>query len=115
MSEKEKLPVGSPHLRVMLIDNDSNRIPEVLGITEEREEELDAIIKKYVEDKGTITDSIEAISRYVKHANEFAYCMFHVGANVGRSVTLRDTIKGDLSSLLDRLSRGGDDSPKSED
>ena len=101
MSETVTTPVvvGNPHLRIILVDDESTKIPVVLGISPEREEELDHFIKKCFEEEDTITDTFAAISKGVKHANELAYCIFHVGANVGRQKALHDKLGGLLSGL----------------
>ena len=94
---------GNPNLRVIIVDDESDKIPQTLGITEAREKELDILIKQYVEDTNTITDLMVEISRIVRHANELAYCVFHIGAYVGRAAAM----KKELSSLLEQMQRGG--------
>lgn len=101
MSETVTTPVvvGNPHLRIILVDDESTKIPEVLGISPQREEELDYLIKTSFEEEDTLTDTFAAISKGVKHANELAYCIFHVGANIGRQKAIHDNLGGLLSGL----------------
>ena len=107
-----KSAVGNPHLRVILVDDESTKITEVLGITPEREKELDDLIKEKFEQEDTITDTMSEISKYLKHANELAYCMFHIGAHIGRSKAM----EGGVHGLLERLRKGmSGDSSTSED
>ena len=77
--------VGNPHVRVIIVDDESSQIPEVLGISKEREEVLDQLIKDTWPAYKTITDVIANMSKHLKHANELAYCVFHVGAHMGAS------------------------------
>lgn len=101
MSETVTAPtvVGNPHLRVIVVDDESTKIPEVLGISPEREQELDYLIKTCFEEEDTLTDTFAAISKGVKHANELAYCIFHVGANIGRQKAIQDNLGGLLNGL----------------
>lgn len=79
-----KSAVGNPHLRVIIIDDESERIPDVLGITPEREKEIDKILSNGFEKCDTITDVLACVSKSCKHANELAYAVFHVGAFMGK-------------------------------
>lgn len=101
MSETVSTPIvkGNPNLRVILIDTEAKKIPEVLGISPERELELDEIVKKSYQDHDTITDTMEAASRNLLHANEFSYVMFHLGAHVGRAKAMQDNLGGLLGAL----------------
>ena len=91
---------GNPHVRIIIVDDESDKIPRVLGISEEREIELDELIKVIHNDSETITDSMANISKVLKHANELAYCIFHLGAHVGRAHTLKESIHTHLGSIL---------------
>lgn len=104
MSESAEVKAGGMNasLRVIVIDDESTNIARVLGITEEREDQLEEIIKKvyHVED-STITDNLVDISKHCKHANELAFCCFHIGANVGKNRALNKiSEEGGLSSML---------------
>lgn len=91
MSKSAEVKAGGMNasLRVIVIDDESTTIARVLGISEEREDELEEIIKEiyHVED-STITDNFVEISKHCKHANELAFCCFHVGAHTGKNRTL---------------------------
>lgn len=73
--------VVNPHLRVLILDEETSSIPRTLGISEEREKELDELIKDSLLNDETYTDSFVTISKKVRHANEFAYCIFHAGSH----------------------------------
>jgi hypothetical protein len=105
----------NPHLRVLILDDETDSLPRTLGITEEREKELDELTKTAYKDHKTFTDSFVDISKNVRHANEFAYCIFHMGSFCGRGRALSEL--GDLSKLLDLAgrSKSSDDSEDSED
>ena len=64
--------VVNPHLRVLILDEETTSIPRTLGITEEREKELDELIKDSLLNDETYTDSFVTISKNVRHANELS-------------------------------------------
>ena len=104
MSENVDVPVkGNPNLRVFILDDDTNIMHTCLGITEERSDELIKIVQNSFEDSDTHTNAFVEISKSSKHANEFAYMLFHYGAFVGQ-----DRFKNELlnSNLLDTLKKG---------
>ena len=105
---KPSLPNYAGMLRVVIIDDESDRIPEVLGLDPEREKELDELTELCMKNCKTITDTIAEISKSIKHANELAYCVFHVGANVGRSKTEAEQLGG-LLGLLGKLKGQNDE------
>lgn len=107
-----KPALGNPHMLVILVDDTSTKIPAVLGITPEREEELDILTKEKFESENTITDTMAELSKYLKHANELAYCMFHIGANVGRSKAMDSRLAGLLGKLREEF--GINDGPTEE-
>lgn len=90
---------GNPNLRIIIVDDESTKIPETLGITPERENELDEMTKKAHNDFDTITDSMVEISKNVRHANELAYCIFHIGANIGRAKAVNEELAKILSEF----------------
>jgi hypothetical protein len=95
MSEDvQEVVKGNPHLRVILVDDELETIPAVLGISSEREKELDELVKKIHNESQTITDTFVEISKRMKHANELAYCLFHVGAHIGRAYSLKEELMG---------------------
>lgn len=51
-----------------------------LGITAERESELDKLMDKYHAETTTYPDAIAAVSLHLENANELAYSAFHLGA-----------------------------------
>jgi len=107
----------NPHLRVLILDDETESLPRTLGITEEREKELDVLTKKSFEDYNTFTDTFAEISKNVRHANELVYCIFHVGSIAGRGKTLQ-MLDGGIGKLLggsSRRSKRSEDSEDSED
>lgn len=105
---KPSLPNYPGLLRVVIIDDESDRIPEVLGLDPEREKELDELTEFCMRNCKTITDTIAEISKSVNHANELAYCVFHVGANVGKSKAEAENLSG-LAALLKRATGRNDE------
>lgn len=108
MSESAEVKAGGMNasLRVILIDDESTNIARVLGISEEREDQLEEIVKSvYEKEDSTITDNLVEISKHCRHANELAYCCFHVGAHVGqgRAVKKFTQMNGGLEGLLNTL------------
>lgn len=98
MSEVTAKPaVGNPNLRVIIIDDESQRIPDVLGIIPEREKEIDEILSIAFKESDTLTDVLVYASKYCKHANELAYAVFHIGAFMGTQ-KLAEKIKSENSS-----------------
>ncbi len=51
-----------------------------LGITKEREQELDDLMDKSHEASNTYPDAIAEASKILNNANELAYIAFHMGA-----------------------------------
>lgn len=104
--------VVNPHLRVLILDDESQSIPRTLGITEEREKELDELTKAALIEEPTYTDTFATISKHVNHANELAYCMFHVGSNAGR-MKAQEAVGGLLEALTKATGRSSEN--KSEE
>jgi len=110
MSENvTKTVKGNPHMRVILIDNESTKIPGVLGISPEREKELDDIVANAWKEGATITDSMELLSKGLMHANELAFCTFHLGAHVGRTKAMQDKFEGLLGGLKGMLGKSDEE------
>jgi len=108
----------NPHLRVLILDDETESLPRTLGITEEREKELDDLTKRSFEGYNTFTDTFAEISKNVRHANELVYCVFHVGSIAGRGKTLKMLDESGIGKLLGGLagrSRNSEDSEDSED
>jgi hypothetical protein len=92
-------------LKVIIIDDESDQIPTVLGITPEREKELEDIVRiVWKTEKTTITDNFVEISKQCKHANELTYCIYHLGAQVGKSTAAKEFMEGKIGSYLKNLS-----------
>ena len=84
-TETKSLPNYKDLVRVLVINDNENTITGTLGITEERSEILDKLIKNQFEGtERTITDMMVQISSEVVHPNELAYCVFNIGATIGR-------------------------------
>jgi hypothetical protein len=101
----------NPHLRVLILDDDTESLPRTLGITEEREKELDVLTERSFKDYNTFTDTFADISKEVRHANELVYCIFHVGSMAGRAKVM--SMLGESS--IGKLMGLGGKSQKSED
>lgn len=83
--ETKSLPNYKDLVRVLVINDNENTITGTLGITEERSEILDKLIKdQFKGEKRNITDMMVQISNEVVHPNELAYCIFNIGTTVGR-------------------------------
>lgn len=103
MSESAEVKAGGMNasLRVIVIDDESTNIARVLGISEEREDQLEKIIQEiYRVEDSTITDSFVEISKNCRHANELAYCCFHVGVHNGKNHVLKALSEDGLTGLL---------------
>jgi len=114
MTESTVKVQGNTNLRVIIVDDESNQIPAVLGITPEREQELDKIIQECYEGYDTITDTIAEMSKRMKHANELAFCAFHIGAHVARSKIMGDKVQS-MEEMVKKMLRGGSTGNKSNE
>lgn len=106
MSQTAEVKAGgiNASLRVIIIDDESDKISDVLGITPEREEELQDLVKStYKTEESTITDNFVEISKQCKHANELAYTIFHLGAHVGKGRAIKELAESGIGSLLATL------------
>lgn len=106
MSQTAEVKAGgiNASLRVIIIDDESDKIPEVLGITPEREQELNDLVQStYETEDSTITDNFVEISKQCKHANELAYAIFHLGAHVGKGRAVKKLAESGIGSLLATL------------
>ena len=108
MSNTAEVKAGGMNasLRVIIIDDESSNIGKVLGISDEREDQLQDIVKAAFEgDDTTITDNLAEISKHCKHANELAFCSFHLGAHIGKGKALEVLMKdnGPMGGLLSAL------------
>ena len=105
-------------MKVTVIDDRTESIALGLGITPEREKELDGILQAEFEiqwneaekgkdgdERGGITGTMERFTKYARHPNESAYLIFHLGAHVGKIKALGDV--GPMGILLAALGKGG--------
>lgn len=68
------------------------RFAGALGITTEREEEINEWIERYYDETGTYPDAIAALSTQLANANELAYAAFHLGAYAGSLRTKQELV-----------------------
>lgn len=67
--------------------NESDKLPEALGITEDRMKELCKITERSVEDTSTFSAAMEKLSLDCQHANELGYCCMVIGQMIaGESI-----------------------------
>lgn len=115
----EVAPVAAinPHLRVLILDDDTESLPRTLGITEEREKELDQLTERTFKASDTFTDTFADISKEVRHANELVYCIFHVGSMAGRAKAMSMLSESGIGKLmgLGGKPKKSEDSEDSED
>lgn len=64
-----------------------------LGITKQREAEIDELMDKCHGETETYSDAIAAASQALKNANELAYISFHLGAFAESQRTKHDLLK----------------------
>lgn len=67
-------------LEVEVLNEGTDSIPEALGISDERDKELQKITTEAFIEEETITGAMVKISEEVIHPNELAYCCFKMGA-----------------------------------
>lgn len=86
-------------MKVKLIDPENKSIARALGITPEREKELDTILEAEFENAmaaaqegrdTTVTEQLERLTLYSTHANETAYLCYTMGAVHGKIKTIGD-------------------------
>jgi hypothetical protein len=111
MEETPKVsPVGNPYLKVIIIDDESEKLSGALGMTDERYEELGNLITKTWKENKTITDVMSKVSLHAKHANELVLLGFMIGALAieSRQPDSKQLLK--IKSLLENLrSQFGED------
>jgi len=75
--------------------SDSESISEALGLTDERMDELSNIIKQSSNDCNRITETLADLWDKCNHPNEYAWCVFMYGCNMGthKAVTELSVIK----------------------
>ena len=67
-------------IKVTALQVESESFTEALGISAEREAQIDEIIDECHGDTDTYPDAIAAISERLNNVNELAYAAFHLGA-----------------------------------
>ncbi len=80
--------------------NESQDIPEALGITKEREQQLVKTLTRRAEDAKSYTHAMEMISKECLHANELGYSMMILGqmmanASIQKQLKEQGMIKDD--------------------
>jgi altronate dehydratase len=104
MKEEEvskKAPAGNPYLKVIIIDEETNKISTTLGMTDEKYDELCETARTCWNNGKNITDTMATASTYAKHANEFAVICFHLGC-MAQSQRSPESIE-DLEKLTELL------------
>lgn len=90
-------------LEVILLEPEADAIHTVMGITDERQEELGKFIYNDVlgslknEHKTSITEDLHKISVNSKHANELVWMVFQYGTNLGYNKAMNE-LKSNSSS-----------------
>lgn len=70
-------------LRVIIYNPTLENVPEILGITQERQDQLTEITKECLDKANSLTELMHLISKKVENANELSYAMINVGAKLG--------------------------------
>lgn len=66
--------------QVTVIDSPDESFARALGLTEQREKEIDDIMDKCHNETNTYPDAIAMIAESLNNDNELAYAVFHLGA-----------------------------------
>jgi hypothetical protein len=99
-AETKSLPNYKDLVRVLIINDNETTITGTLGITEERSEILDRLIKdQFVGTERTITDMMVKVSNELLHPNELAYCIYNIGTTVGREKAMMALFEEDLEEM----------------
>lgn len=101
----EKTKKTASFLEVILIEPDSERISESLGMTDERYDEIQTLVDEVMhsEEIQKHTVAMHAISLKVKHANELALAMFFYGTKVGQHRVLERIASEGPAAILGGL------------
>lgn len=73
-----------PKFELRVINPDSDILPEIFGITESRDKELQKVIIHDLVDEKTWQEILQDVAKNCNHMNEFGWGMFLAGANWGR-------------------------------
>ena len=68
------------NVTVTTIPSQDETFARALGITRQREEEIDNLMDQFHRDTDTYPGAIAGISQQLHNANELAYACFHLGA-----------------------------------
>jgi len=77
-------------VKVVIVDDNATTITGTLGITQERQIFLKNLIDSCFEKHDTVTDMMVYVSNGVVHPNELAYCVYHIGSNVGKNKIINE-------------------------
>ena len=104
-------------MKVTVIDDQTESIAFGLGITPEREKQLDDILQAEFEiqwsesekgedgdQRGGVTGTMERLTKYAKHPNESAYLIFHLGVHLGKIKILNEV--GPIGLLMAAVKGG---------
>ncbi len=103
-------------MKIKIIDPENECIAAALGISPEREKELDELIEadtrrimESVAQKGKegVTEQLERLSGYSNHVNETAYICFTVGTVLGKLQAMSDMGPLGLIGMMFGGGKGG--------
>lgn len=73
----------NPNYKAVYELSDSESISDALGITDDRMKELEKIVKTCANDCDRITETLVDLWNKCNHPNEYAWCVFMYGTNLG--------------------------------
>ena len=104
-------------MKIKIIDPENGNIATALGISPEREKELDELIdadtQRIVENviknngKEGMSEQIERLTEYSRHVNETAYICFMCGTIAGKLRTMADMGPLGLIGMMFGGGKGG--------
>lgn len=74
-------------LKVVIYNPTLESLPEVLGLTQERQDQLIEVTKESMDKAESLAELMQLISKKVENSNELCFTMLNLGAN------LRDKVK----------------------
>ena len=86
--------------KLAIINPESNNMYEVLGINEERLDNLMGKMHKHIKECETYTEAIEKIIVECKHINEVVFVIFALGREVSAANA--------VDSIIKKMKRGGE-------
>lgn len=75
------------------VTSETGTFAQAVGISTERETQLDELMDKYHHETGTYPDALAVISAELESANELAYVSFHLGAFAESQRTKQDLLR----------------------